>query len=121
VIESLYSRCQRLETKCASQEAELERIREVFGEFFPRIPIQYAEHPSIVPPGGTMTALTFRSPIVNMELSPEALYCAQHPEDLVKSALRRQALQFADRVVEEICRAAPPPRVTENDKGWDVT
>jgi hypothetical protein len=72
-------------------------------------------------PGGIMTRLTFQSPEVRMMLTPEALYCARHPEDLVKSALRRQALQFADRIVEEVCRAAPPPWVTQNENGWDVT
>jgi hypothetical protein len=108
--------------ECANREAELERIREIFGEFFPKIPMEFEQYQPTLEPLGRVTMLRFKSPVVHMLLSPGALYCARHPEDLIKSALRRQALQFADRVVEEICRAAPPPEPLPADpKGWDVT
>jgi hypothetical protein len=99
---------------CKYLEWELERVRGIFGEFFPNIPISFTQIPQHQRPMvGPVNILTFKSPMVHMMLTPDALYCARHPEHLVKEAVRNQALQFAERIVEQICRAAPTPELMQ--------
>jgi hypothetical protein len=73
-------------------EVELERVQEIFGDFFPRLRIHFAQHAGPQPLIGLTNILTFKSIVVSLILSPEALWCARHPEDRAQWPVRRSTV-----------------------------
>jgi hypothetical protein len=51
-------------------EVELKRVQEIFGEFFPRLPIHFEQHAGPQPLIGLTNILPFKSDVVTLTLSP---------------------------------------------------